>query len=103
MVKAIADNDLDVERFQELAQAQQSGDITAVSDNPEEIAKFSEAGRKVLEVQQRAQEDIKKKIGENQMEIQKFQDISIAYSQSEKVRNKIDALLQAEEGQDHPE
>src|SRR5690554_8229500 len=34
MVKAIADNDLDVERFQQLAQAQQSGDITAVTDNP---------------------------------------------------------------------
>ena len=104
MVKAIADKDLDVDRFQELAQAQQSGNITAVTDNPEEIAKFNEAGQKVLEVQQKAQEDIKKKIGENQMELQKFQEISIAYNQSEKVRNKIDELFQAEEeGQDHPE
>ena len=104
MVKAIADKDLDVDRFQELAQAQQSGNITAVTDNPEEIAKFNEAGQKVLEVQQKAQEDIKKKIGENQMELQKFQEISIAYNQSGKVRNKIDELFQAEEeGPDHPE
>jgi len=104
MVKAIADNDLDVERFQELAQAQQSGNITAVSDDPEEIAKFNEAGQKVLDVQQKAQDDIKKKIGENQMDLEKFQNISMAYNQSEKVRNKIDELFKAEEeGQDHPE
>jgi hypothetical protein len=98
MIEAISEKGLEVNRFQELAQAQQAGNITDVSDDPEEIAKFNEAGQEVMKVQEKVQGEIKKKIEDNQMDIQKFQQISMAYNQSETVRNKIDKLLQ--EGQE---
>lgn len=98
MIEAISEKGLEVNRFQELAQAQQAGNITDVSDDPEEIAKFNEAGQEVMKVQEKVQGEIKKKIEDNQMDIQKFQQITMAYNQSETVRNKIDKLLQ--EGQE---
>lgn len=101
MIEAISEKGLEVNRFQELAQAQQTGKITDVSEDPAEIAKFSEAGQEVMKVQEKVQEEIKKKIEDNQMDIRKFQQITMAYNQSEKVRNKVDKLLQ--EGDENPE
>ena len=103
MVEIITEKGLDVERFQELAQAQQAGTITDASEDPEEINKFNMAGQEVLEVQKKVQEEIKQKIVDNQMDVQKFQQIAMAYSQSETVRQKIDQLLQAQQSGEVPE
>ncbi|HLT08063.1 MAG TPA: hypothetical protein VK014_11080 [Cyclobacteriaceae bacterium] len=102
MMKAIADKGMDVQRFQELAQAQQTGKLTEVSQDPEEINAFNLAGQEVLEVQKKVQEQIKQKIEENNMDIQTFQDIYIAYDQSQTVREKIDKLLERQEAPEQP-
>jgi len=102
MMKVITDKGLDVNRFQELAQAQQTGKITDVSEDPEEISKFNLAGQEVLEVQKKVQGEIKQKIEDNNMDIQRFQQIAMAYNQSETVRNKIDKMLQAQEETETP-
>jgi len=102
MMQAITDKGMDVTRFQELAQAQQAGKITDVSEDPEEINAFNLAGQEVLEVQKKVQGEIKQKIADNQMDIQKFQQISMAYNQSETVRGKIDKLLEAQEIKEKP-
>jgi hypothetical protein len=94
MLKAIEDKGLDVNRFQQLAEAQQTGKITDASEDPEEIAKFNEAGQKVMEVQQETQTTIQKKIMEHEFPMEKFQQMSMAYNQSEEVRAKIDKMLQ---------
>lgn len=102
MMNAITEKGLEVERFQELAQAQQTGKITDVSEDPEEISKFNLAGQEVLEVQKKVQGEIKQKIEDNNMDIQTFQQISMAYNQSEKVRGKIDELLKGQEENEQP-
>src|SRR5690606_20222603 len=48
MMKAITDKGMDVQRFQQLAQAQQTGKLTDVSQDPEEINAFNLAGQEVL-------------------------------------------------------
>jgi hypothetical protein len=102
MMKAISDKGMEVERFQELAQAQQTGKLTDVSQDPEEINAFNLAGQEVLEVQKKVQDQIKQKIEDNDMDIQTFQQIYLAYDQSEVVRGKIDKLLQAQEINETP-
>jgi len=94
MIEAISEKGLDVQRFQELAQAQQTGKITDASQDPEELAKFNEAGQEVMKVQKEVQGEIQQKIMDSEMDIQKFQQISMAYNQSETVRTKIDKLLE---------
>ena len=102
MMKAITDNGMDVQRFQELAQAQQTGKISDVSQDPEEINAFNLAGQEVLEVQKKVQDQIKQKIEANNMDIQTFQEIYLAYDQSEVVRGKIDKLLERQEAPEQP-
>ncbi|GAB2625340.1 DUF4168 domain-containing protein [Belliella aquatica] len=93
MVKAIEDNDLKVERFQELAQAQQAGTLTEVSNDAQEMANFNMAGQKVMEMQQVLQTDIMKTITDSDLSEQKFQEMYMAYTQSEKVKTKVDAMI----------
>ncbi len=102
MMKAITDKGMDVERFQELAQAQQTGKLTDVSQDPDEINAFNLAGQEVLEVQKTVQDQIKQKIEDNNMDIQTFQQIYLAYDQSEVVRGKIDKLLERQEAPEQP-
>ncbi len=93
MVAIVEDTGLEVNRFQELMQAQQQGNIMDASEDPEEIAKFNEAGQEVMKVQQESQQKLQKHITDNDMDLQKFQEMSIAYQQSPKVKEKVDALM----------
>ncbi|UCS94122.1 DUF4168 domain-containing protein [Echinicola marina] len=94
MVKAIEDEGLEINRFQELARAQQSGNIQDASDDPAELAKFNQAGQKVMEMQKDVQVKVQEMIEEEALSVQKFQQISMAYNQDQKVKEKIDALMQ---------
>ncbi|HSI77790.1 MAG TPA: DUF4168 domain-containing protein [Lunatimonas sp.] len=96
MMTAISDNGLEMERFQQLFQAQQQGKITDASEDPQEIAKFNEAGQQIMIVQEEANQEIQKKITDSGMEVQKFQEMSMAYQQSPKVKQKIDEMIQRE-------
>lgn len=102
MMQAITDKGMDVQRFQQLAQAQQTGKLTDVSQDPEEINAFNLAGQEVLEVQKKVQDQIKQTIEENDMDIQTFQQIYLAYDQSETVRGKIDNLLERQKAPQQP-
>lgn len=93
MVAIVEDTGLEVNRFQELMQAQQQGNIMDASEDVEEIAKFNEAGQEVMKVQQESQQKLQKHITDNDMDLQKFQEMSIAYQQSPKVKEKVDALM----------
>ncbi|MBS9522694.1 DUF4168 domain-containing protein [Litoribacter ruber] len=96
MMETIEETGLDVNRFNELAQAQQAGNIKEVSQDPDEIAKFNEAGQKVVEMNQEIGQAYQEKMAENDMDQQKFQEMMMAYQQSEKVRTKIDSMMDDE-------
>lgn len=93
MLKAIEKEGLEVQRFQELAQAQQAGKLTEVSGDPDEIAKFSQAGQKVLDTQQEVQMKVQEQIVKSELSEEKFQEIYMAYNQSTKVKSKIDKMI----------
>ncbi|WP_200974618.1 DUF4168 domain-containing protein [Echinicola sp. 20G] len=93
MMKVIEEEGLEVARFQQLARAQQSGNIKEASEDPEEIAKFNKAGQKVMEMQQEVQTKVQGLILENDFTVQKFQQMSMAYNQDQEVKAKIDTLM----------
>ncbi|WP_229239744.1 DUF4168 domain-containing protein [Echinicola soli] len=93
MMDAIKEEGLDVQRFQELMQAQQTGKLTDASDDPEEIGKFNKAGQKVMEIQKEIQTKAEGLIEDNELSVQKFQQMSMAYNQSQEVRAKVDTLI----------
>ncbi|WP_137401184.1 DUF4168 domain-containing protein [Echinicola rosea] len=93
MMDAIKAEGLEVQRFQELAQAQQSGSLKDASDDPEEIGKFNKAGQQVMAIQKEVQTKAQGLIEENDLSVQKFQQMSMAYNQSQEVRAKVDTLI----------
>jgi hypothetical protein len=94
MIQSIEETGLDINRFNELAQAQQAGNIKEVSQDPEEIAKFNEAGQKIVEMNQEIGEAYQQKMDEHDMDQQKFQQMMMAYQQSEQVRAKVDSMME---------
>ncbi len=100
MMKAIQEEGLEIQRFQELARAQQTGDIKNASSDPEELSNFNKAGQRVMEMQKEIQTQVQEVIKNNELSLQKFQEISLAYNQSEKVKKKIDELMKKEMGQE---
>ncbi|WP_035807155.1 DUF4168 domain-containing protein [Lunatimonas lonarensis] len=94
MIDAIESAGLEIERFQQLFQAQQLGNITDASEDPQEIAKFNEAGQQIMKVQEEANQEIQQMILDADMQVQTFQEISTAYQQSPVVKAKVDQILE---------
>ncbi|MDN3603495.1 DUF4168 domain-containing protein [Belliella kenyensis] len=94
MIGAIEDSGLSVERFQALAQAQQAGSLTDVAEGPEEMAQFNEAGQKVMGMQEELQSGIQKVINDSKLSETEFQQMYMAYTQSPKVKEKVDKLME---------
>lgn len=94
MIQAIEDEDLEINRFNEILtvrQNQQSAeDINATA---EEMAAFNNAAEKIMKVQQEAQAEIEQLI-ESEIGGEKYQQIAMAYQQSPEVQEKVNEILE---------
>jgi peroxiredoxin len=97
MLKAIEDENLDINRFNEILQAQQqkqgAGEINATAD---EMASFNNAAQKIMGVQQETETEMKQVI-EQDLGVDTYQQIIVAYQQSPDVQQKVNELLQNKE------
>lgn len=98
MMQAIEEEDLDVNRFNEILTVQQNQqspeDINATA---EEMAAFNNAAEKIMAVQQEAQAEIQQLI-EEKIGGQKYQQIAMAYQQSPEVQEKVNKILESKMG-----
>ena len=93
MVKAIEEEGLEVQQFNEILTTQQNPEAEAeVSDD--DLNKFNKAVEKVMKVQQDMQTDLQKAIEESGITVQKYDQILIAYQQSPKVQEEVNKILQ---------
>ena len=93
MVAVLDEKGMEAPRFQELMQAQRQGNIMDATDDAAEIALFNEAGQEIMKIQRNSQEELQKQITDNGMEINKFQEMSIAYNQNPEVKEKVDKMI----------
>lgn len=93
MVETIEESGMSVQRFEELSMAQQSGDIREASEDPEELAQYNQVGQEIMQIQSEMQNEVVGHISQSDLGPEKFQQIYMAYTQSEKVRAKIDKLM----------
>ncbi len=96
MIEAIQASGLSLERFQALAQAQQAGNLTDAAESAEELAMFNNAGQKVMSMQEDLQKDVQKVITASKLSEQEFQQLYMAYTQSAKVKEKVDEMMAKE-------
>ncbi len=94
MMQAIEEEDLELQRFNEiLTSRQQQQPAEEINATAEEMAAFNKAAEKIMTVQQEAQVEINQLI-EEEIGAEKYQQIAMAYQQSPEVQQKINEMLQ---------
>ncbi|TVQ87017.1 MAG: DUF4168 domain-containing protein [Bacteroidetes bacterium] len=93
MMASIEENDLSVDRFNEmLMQGQQEGQ-DAIDATEEEILAFTNAMNAVQQLQQQMQMDMMQAITDEGLNVEQYQGIMQAYETNPEVREKIDTYF----------
>lgn len=93
MMQAIEAENLELKRFNEILQAQQQRQTSQINTTPQELASFNNAAQKIIAVQQEAQQQIQQLI-EQDLGMDVYQQIVLAYQQSPEVQERVNVLLQ---------
>lgn len=97
MMEAIDETDgITVERFNEIAMAQQNPDAD-VNMSDEEKTAFQNAAQGVMEVQRETQAKIAATVEEEGMAFNDYRQIMMAYQQSPELQEKIRSMVQEEQ------
>ncbi|WP_375579236.1 hypothetical protein ABWH96_19890 [Marivirga tractuosa] len=89
----IEDNDLELERFNEIVAIQQGQSDEEAS--PEEMEAFNAAAQDIMANNQETQSKMIAALDEHDISQEKYQQIMMAYQQDEEFRKKVDTVVQA--------
>ncbi len=93
MMASIEENEITVDRFNEmLMQGQQQGQ-DAIEATEEELLAFNNAMNEVQQLQQQMQMDMMGAITDEGLDVEKYQGIMQAYEQNPEVKGKVDAYF----------
>lgn len=93
MIKAIEEEDLDLNKFNEIMTAQQNQQTENLEATPEELQKFDKASAQLMKIQTDVQSEMVEVIQEEGLEPQQYEQILLAYQSDQNVKAKIDALI----------
>lgn len=96
LVAAIEEQDLSVDRFNELAKAHREKKLEEVAENPEEISAFSNAAQTIVQLQPETRQKVKEAIEEEGLTMEEYNDILTAYKEDPAVQAQIREVLAAE-------
>jgi hypothetical protein len=95
MVQAIEEEDLELNRFNEILTVQQNQQSAEeINASAEEMAAFNKAAEKIMKVQQKTQAEIEQLI-ESEIGKEKYQQIAMAYQQSPEVQQQVNEILES--------
>lgn len=94
MVKAIESAGLDLEKFNEIAAAQQNPNAEAPAADDSEMQKFQEVSGQLQEIQTEMQPKMVSAIEESGMDINKYQEVMLAYQQSPELQAKVQKMME---------
>lgn len=91
MLKVIQDEGLDPEQFVQAAQAMQQGTESGL--NQEDQKKFDAVQVKVMKIQEQANQEIESKIQQNNLSLEKFNQIYLSFQQKPALQKRIQDRL----------
>lgn len=94
MIKVIEEEDLEVQKFNEIMEAQQNQQTADIDASKEDLEKFDKAAGKIIQIQTEVQGEMIKAIEEEGLKPEKYEQILLAYQSNPQVRNKVNALIQ---------
>lgn len=93
MVSAIQKEGLDVQKFNEILNAQQDPD-QEVDASEEELEKFAAAHKSIEQIQSQGQQDIQKVITDNKLTMPRYQEIMMAVQSDPELQEKLQELIE---------
>ncbi|MFW6227254.1 MAG: DUF4168 domain-containing protein [Bacteroidota bacterium] len=88
MIKAIQDEGIDVQRFNEIQQAQQDPN-QEVDATSEEMNKYESVSKELEQIQGQAQQKMQEIITEEGLTIQRYQEVAAAIQASQELQQKL--------------
>lgn len=92
MVKAIQDEGLDLQRYNAIARAQQSGN-KELEVSGDEIEKIKAINRKLIEIESETKKTLEKKVSANNLTLERYQEIMGLVQNDEKLQIKLQEHL----------
>ncbi|MDQ3190090.1 MAG: DUF4168 domain-containing protein [Bacteroidota bacterium] len=93
MIKVVEKENLNVERFNEIAQAQQNPEAE-LDVTEKELKSFETAVGQFQKIQEQMQSKMENAIKEKNIELDEYKEIMFAYQQNQEFQKKINSLLQ---------
>jgi hypothetical protein len=95
MVQIVEDEGIEVQRFNEIMNAQQDPN-QEVDASEDELIKFASANREIEEIQTRAQREMMEKIAESGLSVDRYQEIMVAVRNDSALQQKLQSSMQEE-------
>lgn len=93
MVQAVEEEGIEVQRFNEIMNAQQDPN-QELNASEDELKKFAAANREIEEIQSRAQREMMGKISEAGLTVERYQEIMVAVRNNPELQLKLQNSLQ---------
>ncbi|MCC9165228.1 DUF4168 domain-containing protein [Pontibacter harenae] len=94
MMTILQEEKLEVNKFNELAQAHQQQQLQEAEATPEEMAAFNKAAQRMIEMQPEVQQKVEKAIVKDGLTMEKYEQMLLAYQQSPAVQAKVNQMMQ---------
>ncbi len=95
MAKAVQDEELSIERFNEMKQSEQNPS-QEIQGTTEEMEQFDKANQQIVQIQKEATQSMQKKIEDEGLTIQRYQEIAMALQKSPELQQKIQKMMQSQ-------
>lgn len=93
MVAVVEEEKLSVEKFTEMAKANQEQKLDQVKATPEERTAFTKAAKRIMEMQPQVEQNIQQAVVKEGISLEKFEQIMLAYQQSPAIQARVQKLL----------
>ncbi|MDX5422426.1 MAG: DUF4168 domain-containing protein [Hymenobacteraceae bacterium] len=93
IVAALEEENLTLERFNELAKAHRQKQLEEVAEGPDEIASFSSAAQQIVKIQPETKEKTQQAIEEEGLTVERYEAIMKAYQEDPAVQAKVRQLV----------
>ena len=93
MVKAVQDEGLSVQRYNEMLQSEEDPTQDA-KPTDEEKSQFENINQKIRAIQQKAQQSMQQKIQDEGLTVKRYQEIAFALQNSTELQQKLQKLMQ---------
>ncbi|MFD2513846.1 DUF4168 domain-containing protein [Pontibacter locisalis] len=93
MMKILQEEKLDVNKFNEMAQAHQQGKLTDTQATPQEMTAFNKAAQRMMEMQPELQKEVEVAIQKDGMSLDKYEQIMAAYRQDPALQERLNKMM----------